>query len=115
MLNGSHLENRHFYLCSVGHTTLSFIFFSMENAVVAALLFIFYCICINPFHSRWRGLEWCSITALLVGQSRDRLPVVPLDFSLTYSFRPLHGPWVDSAPNENEYKEHFLGVKAAGA
>jgi len=52
MLNGSHLENRQFYLCSVGHTTRSFIFFSMENAVVAALLFIFYCTCINPFHSR---------------------------------------------------------------
>jgi len=25
------------------------------------------------------------------------------------------GPGVDSAPNINEYQEHFLGVKAAGA
>ena len=24
-------------------------------------------------------------------------------------------PWVDSASNRNEYKEYFLGVKAAGA
>ena len=26
-----------------------------------------------------------------------------------------HDPGVDSAPSENEYQEHFLGVKAAGA
>jgi hypothetical protein len=38
-----------------------------------------------------------------------------LDFSVTYSFRPYHGPGVDSGPSENEYEEHFLGVKAAGA
>ena len=36
-------------------------------------------------------------------------------FSVTYSFRPYHGPGVDSAPSENEYQEHFLGVKAACA
>jgi len=41
--------------------------------------------------------------------------VVSLDFSVTYSFRPYHGPGVDSAPSENEYQEHLLGVKAAGA
>jgi len=40
---------------------------------------------------------------------------VSLDFSVTYSFRPYHGPGVDPAPSENEYYEHFLGVKAAGA
>jgi len=44
-----------------------------------------------------------------------KFPVVSLDFSVTYSFRPFHGPGVDSAPSENEYQEHFLGVKAAGA
>jgi len=37
--------------------------------------------------------------------------VVSLDFSVTYSFRPYHGPGVDSAPSESEYREHFLGVK----
>jgi len=41
--------------------------------------------------------------------------VVLLDFSVTYSFQPYNGPGVDSAPSENEYQEHFLGVKAAGA
>jgi len=38
-----------------------------------------------------------------------------LDFTVTYSFRPYHGPGVDLAPSENEYQEHFLGVKASGA
>ena len=42
-------------------------------------------------------------------------PVVSLDFSVTYSFRPHHGPGVDSALSENEYQEHILGVKAAVA
>jgi hypothetical protein len=41
--------------------------------------------------------------------------VVSLNFSVTYSFRPYHGPGVDSALSENEYQEHSLGVKAAGA
>ena len=30
-------------------------------------------------------------------------------------FRSRYGPGVDSASNRNEYQEHFLGVKAAGA
>ena len=34
---------------------------------------------------------------------------------MTNSFRPYHGPGVDSVPSENEYQEHMLGVKAAGA
>jgi len=31
---------------------------------------------------------------------------------LTYSFRSLYGPGVDSASNRNEYQEYFLGVKS---
>jgi len=42
-------------------------------------------------------------------------PNLSLDFSVTYSFRPYHGPAVDSASSENEYQEHFLEVKVAGA
>ena len=30
-------------------------------------------------------------------------------------FQPYHGPGVDSAPSENVYQEHFLGVRAASA
>ena len=40
--------------------------------------------------------------------------LLSLDFSVTYSFWPHHGPGVDSTPSENEYQEHFLQVKAAG-
>jgi len=36
-------------------------------------------------------------------------------FSLAQSFRPRYGPGVDSASNRNEYREYFLGLKAAGA
>ena len=31
------------------------------------------------------------------------------------SFRSYYDPGVDSASERNEYQEHFLGVKAAGA
>ena len=31
------------------------------------------------------------------------------------SFRSHYGPGFDSTSNRNEYQEHFLGVKAAGA
>jgi hypothetical protein len=32
-----------------------------------------------------------------------------------FSFRSHYGHGVDSASNRNEYQEHFLGVKVAGA
>jgi hypothetical protein len=47
---------------------------------------------------RWFDSRWCH-----------------WNFSLTESFRLHYGPGVDSASNRNEYQEHFLGVKAAGA
>jgi hypothetical protein len=34
------------------------------------------------------------------------------NFSLKYSFRPHHDPWVDSAANRNDYQEYSLGDKA---
>jgi hypothetical protein len=55
------------------------------------------------------------LMTLLFGRSRDRFPVMSLDFSMAYSFRPYHRPGIDSAPSESEYHENFLGVKAAGA
>ena len=47
---------------------------------------------------RWLDPSWCH-----------------WNFSLTKSFRLHCGPGVDSASNRNDYQEHFLGVKAAGA
>jgi hypothetical protein len=37
------------------------------------------------------------------------------NFLLTYSFRLQYVSGIDSASNNNEYQEFFLGVKAAGA
>jgi hypothetical protein len=67
----------------------------------------------SKYFGLW-GLGWRSGSgaALLVGRSRDRFPVVSLDFSVTYSY---HGPGVNSAPSENEFQEYFLGVEVAGA
>jgi len=45
----------------------------------------------------------------------NKIEVVSLDFSVTYSFRPFRDPGVDSTPSKNEYQEHFLEIKAAGA
>ena len=36
-------------------------------------------------------------------------------FIVIKSFRSHYGPGVDSVSNRNEYQEHFLEVKAAGA
>ena len=47
---------------------------------------------------RWFDPSWCH-----------------WNFSLTYSFRSHYVLGVDSTSNRNEYQEHFLGVKAAGA
>jgi len=69
----------------------------------------------NVLFRRYRGFfgAWGG-AALLVGRSRDRFPVVSLNFSVTSSLGPHHGPGVDSAPSENKYQEYFLGVKAVG-
>ena len=40
--------------------------------------------------------------------------VIGIFHCITY-FRSHYGPGVDSVSNRNEYQEHFLGVKAAGA
>jgi len=43
------------------------------------------------------------------------IPAGVSGFFIEISFRSHYGPGVDSACNRNEYQEHFLGVKAAGA
>jgi hypothetical protein len=57
--------------------------------------------------------------AVAVQQIRNSLlrsQMVSLEFFIYIkSFRPNYGPGVDSASNRNEYQEHFLGIKAAGA
>jgi len=51
-----------------------------------------------------------------MGRSLVRSQLVSLEFFINIkSFRSHYGPGVDSASNINEYQEHILGVKAAGA
>jgi len=53
---------------------------------------------------------------LQIGRSLVRSQLVSLEFFIDIkSFRSHYDPEVDSASNRNEYQEHFLGVKAAGA
>jgi len=56
----------------------------------------------------------CAV--LQIGRSLVRPQLVSLGFFIGIkSLRSHYGPGVDSAANRNEYQEHFLGVKAAGA
>jgi hypothetical protein len=41
--------------------------------------------------------------------------MVSLDFFIDIILPAAYGPKVDLASNRNEYREYFLGVKAAGA
>jgi len=51
-----------------------------------------------------------------MGRSLVRSQLVPLGFFNDIKFFRSHlGTRVDSASNRNEYQEHFLGVKVAGA
>jgi len=59
--------------------------------------------------------QWlrCSATNRKVAGS---IPDGVIGFSIDIkSFRSHYGSGVDSVSNRNEYQEHFLGVKAAGA
>jgi len=51
-----------------------------------------------------------------IGRLLVRFQLVSLEFFIDIkSFRSHYGPGVDSASNGNEYQEHFVMVKAAGA
>jgi hypothetical protein len=59
--------------------------------------------------------QWlrCCATNRKVGGS---IPASVSGFFIHINFfRSYYGPGVDSASNRNEYQEHFLAVKAAGA
>ena len=58
---------------------------------------------------------WVSVVVKALHYYFDGPGIESRCFHWIFSFRPYHGPGVDSASSENEYQEHFLGVKAAGA
>jgi len=59
--------------------------------------------------------QWLRCCAK-IGRSLVRSQLVSLEFFIDIkSFRSKYGPGIDSTSNINEYQEHFLGIKAAGA
>jgi len=64
-------------------------------------------------HAAGSAVVWG--TALQVGRSRFRFPMVSLEFFIDIILPAGYDPEVDSASNRNEYQEYFLGVKAADA
>jgi hypothetical protein len=100
----------------------------MEYTVVAILLFLFMvlislvsvlnllCFYISTFRSmgtaaaQW--LRCCAINRKVAGSIPASVSGFFIDIK---SFGSHYGTGVNSASNRNEYQEHFLGVKAAGA
>ena len=66
--------------------------------------------CIGTAVAQW--LRCCATNRKVAGTILARVSGFFIDIK---SFRLHYGPGVDSASNRNEYQEHFLGVKAAGA
>jgi hypothetical protein len=64
-------------------------------------------------HARVAQLSRCCVTNRKVAGS---IPAGVSGFFIDIKFfRSHYGPGVDLASNRNEYREYFLGVKAAGA
>jgi len=53
-------------------------------------------------------LRYCAANRKITGS-------IPAGVSDVKSFQSHYGPGVDLASNRNEYQEHFLGLKVAGA
>ena len=112
---------------SVGILFLELKFICIQCKYVVALARLMYCE-INA--DRWTGCasslyvpficivgvaQWlrCCATNRKVAGS---IPAGVIGFFIDIkSFRSHYGPGVDSASNRNEYREYFLGAKAAGA
>ena len=76
----------------------------------------------SSFFSSVTPVDWGTAVAQWLrccATNRKVAGSIPADVSGFFidikSFRSHYGPGVDSASNRNEYQEHFLGVKAAGA
>ena len=59
--------------------------------------------------------QWLRCCATIPKVAGSIPPGVSEFFIHIKSLRSHYGPGADSASNRNEYQEHFLGVKAAGA
>ena len=84
-----------------------------ETSVLAVTIIIFLCQVSFPGGTavaQW--LRCCATNRKVAGSIPASVSGFFVDIK---SFRSHYGPGVDSASNRNEYQEHFLGVKAAGA
>jgi len=61
------------------------------------------------FTSQYNILLHCATNRKVAGSIPDGV------IGIFHFIRSHYGPGVDSASNINEYQEHFLGVKVAGA
>jgi len=59
--------------------------------------------------------QWLRCCATNRKVASSILAAVSEFFIYIKSLRSRYDPGVDTASNRNEYQEHFLGVKAAGA
>jgi len=77
-------------------------------------IYIYTSLCKSYYLQIYRG---STVVRMLCYKSEGRcFDLVSLEIFIDIkSFRSHYGPGVDSASNKNEYQEHFLGVKAAGA
>jgi len=92
MVNKENLKQTQLYICSINN--MSKFHFHRPNAKLSC------------FKKSMYG----------TGRSLVRSQLVSLEFFIDIKyFRSHYGPGIDSASNRNEYQEHFLGVKAAGA
>ena len=72
-------------------------------------MFLFHQTILRPIFIIWRYTH-------CVGDRGSTVVKVSLEFFIDMkSFRSHYGPGVDSACNRNEYQEHLLGLKTAGA
>ena len=80
--------------------------------ILPKLCFFFKATCFGRGTAVAQWLRCCATNREVAGS----IPAGVSGFSIDIkSFRSHYGPGVDSASNRNEYQEHFLGVKAAGA
>jgi len=83
-------------LCEQGNFTFNFVF-TIRVTVGTAV-------------AQW--LRCCATNGKVDGSIQAGVSGFFIDIK---SFRSHYVPGVDSTSNRNEYQEHFLGVKAAGA
>ena len=119
-----------YYKQSVSFRSLSFKFYCVVASDIFENTFPMhdYCFQFKPKHCIiyviyiyiyiYKGTavaQWLRCCAK-IGRSLVRSQLVSLEFFIDIkSFRSKYGPGVDSTSNINEYQEHFLGIKAAGA